>query len=112
MNETAETTARPTAEPAPPRRSRRRRASRRLLGTLFRLLLACAAVGTVLTLIGVDPLDLWRWLWGAVAAGASALVANGEEALVVAGAVLATGAVVVLPIWAVRRLLGATRRRR
>lgn len=83
-------------------------------GTLFRLLLASLVVGLVLTWLDVEPGDLvararaaFDWALAAIRGVTGDLVGSAGDLV---GYVL-VGAVVVVPIWIVSRLVKALRRR-
>ncbi len=96
--------------PPPPRSRRMPRPPRGLVGTAIKLLLACLAVGAVLTALGVNPVDFWRGLFAAIVKGAHDLYAFGLDGFGIFLAVIASGAIIVLPLWGLKRLLGLLRR--
>lgn len=95
----------------PARRRRLPRPPRGTVGTIIKLALACFLVGVVLTLLNIDPVAFWRGTWRAITESARDLYDFGLGGVGLVLAIMATGAIVVLPIWAVKRLLGRLRRR-
>ena len=77
------------------------------VGTVLRLALACLAVGLVLAVLGVTPADLLDSVTGA----AARLWELSRSALGWAGSYMLLGALVVLPIWLVRKLWRRLNRR-
>jgi hypothetical protein len=75
---------------------------RTVLSTILKLGLASLAVGLVLSFLGVTPEDLLR--------RATGLLQGGWEAargfLAWAGGYILLGALVVVPLWALARLIG------
>lgn len=78
------------------------------LGVLLRLALLCVIVGLVLDQLDLDAFALFRW----AARSLEELIANSEELLRRLGRYFLVGAMVVIPIWIVLRVLklGAGRR--
>src|SRR5205814_9531236 len=73
------------------------------LGVIFRLLLLSILVGVILEVLGLDPLDIFASLRSLVD-----LIWNmGFEAVRWLGRYLVLGAVVVIPIWLIVRLVRA-----
>lgn len=76
--------------------------------TFFKLLLLSFAVGVAFAAMGVHPLGLWQDLWGTV-----------EDLFHVSGDLVRwsikyvlLGAIVVVPIWLIARLIGLLGERR
>ena len=77
------------------------------LGVIIRLVLLSIVVGIVLSALGLQPLDLVDWVRRLIRS-----IANmGFGAVETAVAYLLTGAVVVIPIWLVTRLISGARQR-
>ncbi|MBB4659741.1 DUF6460 domain-containing protein [Parvularcula dongshanensis] len=106
MSETYETQAPPPPSDrsryAAPRRSH---AVRGTVVTLIKLIVACLVVGFLLALLGVNPVELWQSLWRAAVEGVRNVFDFGTDGIALVLGLIATGAVVVLPIWLVTRLL-------
>ena len=75
------------------------------LSAAIKLILACLAVGFVLTVLRIDPLRLWQGLWSWITDGISGAFDFGTEGIAVVFALILTGAVIVVPIWLVRLVL-------
>ena len=71
------------------------------VGVVLRLVLLCVIVGLVLDQLDLDALELFGW----VARSVRELIANSAELLRTIGRYFLIGAVVVIPIWIVLRVL-------
>ncbi|MEM6913984.1 MAG: integrase [Pseudomonadota bacterium] len=81
-------------------------ASRRsALSTGIRLAIISLIVGAVLTIFRIDPVGLWRGAWRWLNQGVVELFGSGIEGLTLIATLIATGAIIVIPIWLVRMLL-------
>ncbi|MEM7739994.1 MAG: integrase [Pseudomonadota bacterium] len=81
-------------------------ASRRsALSTGIRLAIISLIVGAVLTIFRIDPIGLWRSAWRWLNQGVVELFGSGIEGLTLIATLIATGAIIVIPIWLVRMLL-------
>ncbi|MEE4211295.1 MAG: hypothetical protein V2I43_18755 [Parvularcula sp.] len=78
---------------------------RKALGTAVRLIVASLVVGAFLALLGLNPLEMWTGLFRAIQNGVRDVFNTGVEGIGLILTLIATGAVIVLPIWAVRLLL-------
>lgn len=78
--------------------------------TVIGLLVACFIVGAVLTFIGVDPVDFWRGIGRRIGDAFSAIFSLGWGAFATVGSFILIGAIIVLPIWVVIRLLNWRKR--
>jgi hypothetical protein len=72
-----------------------------IVPTLFKLALLSFIVGLVLFLLGIDPVDLWR-NFGQTIRDAWVIVIDGLDW---ASRYAVLGAIVVLPIWIIYRLV-------
>ena len=81
------------------------RPRRGTVGTAVKLAVACVVVGLVLGALDVNPIALWIGLWRAASEGVRDALDLGTGWLAVTFAAMATGAVIVLPLWLLRRLL-------
>jgi hypothetical protein len=71
------------------------------LGVLVRLALLCVIVGLVLDQLQLDAFELFRWAVDAV----EELIRNSADVLKSIGRYFLIGAVVVVPIWILLRVL-------
>jgi hypothetical protein len=71
------------------------------LGVLLRLALLCVIVGLVLDQLDLDAFELFRWAARAI----EDLIANSADLLRLIGRYFLIGAMVVIPIWIVMRVL-------
>ena len=85
------------------------RPRRGVIGTIVKLAVASVVVGLVLGVLGVNPVELWTGLWRAAADGVRQAFDWGTGWVAVLFAAMATGAVVVLPLWLLRRVLAGRR---
>ena len=76
-----------------------------ILATVVKLIVVSLVVGLVLSLIGVNPIEAWQWVWRTATNGVRDLFDLGTGWIMTVLALIATGAIVVLPIWLVTRLL-------
>ena len=83
----------------------RLRPRRGTLGTVLKLAVTCVLVGLLLGFLDVDPIALWTGLWRAASEGVRDAFDVGTGWVAVLFAAMAMGAVVVLPLWLLRRLL-------
>ena len=83
----------------------RRALPRGTISTLLKLLLISFLVGIALTVLGIDPVNLWRGLWNAAVSGISGVFDFGTDGVMAVLALVLTGAVIVVPIFLVRLLL-------
>lgn len=70
--------------------------------TFLKLLLLSFVVGVVFAAMGVNPLALWHDLWGTL----GDLFYVSEDLLRWSIKYIALGAIVVVPIWLIARLIG------
>lgn len=75
------------------------------LGVLARLIVLSLLVGVVLAALGLTPLGLVRYL----AQSVEHLFGFGWQAIENVGRYVLTGAVIVIPLWLLSRLVGARR---
>ncbi len=73
--------------------------------TVIKLAVASLIVGTVLAVVGADPIDFWRGLYETLRETLGAIFGFGINGVRNAVAYTALGAAVVLPIWIVVVLL-------
>lgn len=71
------------------------------LGVVIRLLVMSFVVGLVLTVLDVNPNDIILWIEDRL----RFLTSFGFETFEEAGAIILLGAVVVIPVWVVLRIL-------
>lgn len=71
------------------------------LGVLVRLALLCVIVGLVLDQLDLDAFELFRWVVDQV----EELIRNSADVLKKIGRYFLIGAMVVIPIWIVLRIL-------
>ena len=74
---------------------------------LIRLAIASVIVGAALSVTRIDPTMLWTDFFGAVAEAWSRFWRQGWTIVMWIGQYLALGAVIVLPIWAIYRVIKA-----
>ncbi len=74
-------------------------------GVIFRLLLASLLVGALMALLGIDPETLIRRIVALV----RGVFAGGWDAIGQVGRWIMYGAVIVVPIWLLSRLLSSRR---
>ena len=85
------------------------RPRRGAIGTLVKLAVASLIVGLVMGFLGLNPIEVWTGLWRAASEGVREALDWGTGWAAVLFAATATGAVIVLPLWLVRRLLTSRR---
>lgn len=78
------------------------------LGVLVRLALLCVIVGLVLDQLHLDAFELFRWAMDAL----EDAIRNSADVLKLIGRYFLIGAMVVIPVWIVLRILkvGSSRR--
>jgi hypothetical protein len=91
---------------------RRRSALDRFLGgpplmVIFRLVLVCILVGVILKVLGLDPLNIWRSVEELV----RSVWNMGFDAVIWLWRYFLLGAVIVIPIWLIMRIIRAPRGR-
>lgn len=74
---------------------------------VVRLILMSLVVGFLMAILGISPEAIFRSIEGFI----NSIFDNGFEVLQSAFAYVLTGAVIVLPVWFIGRLLSAGRRR-
>lgn len=84
--------------------------SRAVLGTLLRLGIASLIVGALLAVFKLNPIEMWKTLWRWIETGLADLFGTGLEGISLVLTLVATGAIIVLPVWIVGKLLSARRR--
>jgi hypothetical protein len=77
------------------------------LMVIFRLVLLCILVGVILKVLGLDPLNIWRSVEDLV----RTVWSMGFDAVIWLWRYFLLGAVIVIPIWLVMRLVRAPRGR-
>jgi hypothetical protein len=77
------------------------------LGVLVRLVILSIIVGVLLAALGVDPWNIWRSLESL----ARRVMSMGFDAIEWVWRYFLLGAVIVIPIWVIARLLQMRRRR-
>jgi hypothetical protein len=75
------------------------------LSVAVRLVLLCILVGVVLSVLGVDPMNIWRSLQSLV----RAIWDAGFDAIWWIWRYFLLGAVIVIPVWLVMRVAKGTR---
>ncbi|MEM1380165.1 MAG: DUF6460 domain-containing protein [Pseudomonadota bacterium] len=85
----------PTSLPSP----------RAALGTVLRLGVACLLVGALLVIFRVDPVRFWKELFSWIQTGLVELFGTSVQGIELVFTLLATGAVIVVPIWLISKLL-------
>jgi len=102
----------PDAAP-PPRRSRSfwQRLAAVKPSDIVLLVVLCVVVGLILAAFNVDPAELWVDFFGAVGRAWSTFFDSIGSTLGWALCYLALGAVIVVPIWIVWRIITAASRR-
>lgn len=78
--------------------------------TVIRLGIACLIVGGLLAVLNINPIELWKGLANAIERGVVDIFGTGIDGISLILTLIATGAVVVLPIWLIGKLLGSRRR--
>jgi hypothetical protein len=78
--------------------------------TLVKLVVFSLLVGAVLALFGWNPIELWKGLWNTLEQGVVDIFGTGIGGLALIGTLIATGAVIVVPLWLISKLLGSRRR--
>jgi hypothetical protein len=103
-----------TPDAAPPPRARRsfwQRLAAVKPSDIVLLIVLCVVVGLILAAFNVDPADLWVDFFGAVGRAWTAFFDSIGSTLGWALRYLALGAVIVVPIWIVWRVITAASRR-
>ena len=80
-------------------------------GTLIKLVIASVFVGAALSFLGLSPFAFWRSVVDGVRNLIAAIGSSFGEIAVNLATYLVLGAVIVVPIWLVTRLLSARRDR-
>lgn len=75
------------------------------VGTAAKLVVASVLVGLVMGYLGLSPIEVWAGLWRAASDGVVQALNWGTGWVAVLFAAMATGAVIVVPIWLIRRML-------
>lgn len=101
--------AAPTAAPAP-RRGFLDRLVRISAGDLVRVFFVCVLVGLALAAFRIDPRSLWVDFFGTIGAVWRRFFETLGDSIAWAVEYFLLGAVIVIPIWILVRLLGAMRR--
>ncbi|GGY54285.1 DUF6460 domain-containing protein [Parvularcula lutaonensis] len=81
-----------------------------ILRTVIRLAVACLVVGALLAILRLNPIRMWQQLYEWMQTGLIDLFGTGLEGLSLVGTLIATGAVIVLPIWLIGKLLSLRKR--
>ncbi|MEM9838867.1 MAG: hypothetical protein AAF830_06880 [Pseudomonadota bacterium] len=79
------------------------------LGTVFRLAIVCGLVGALLIIARIDPVQFWKDAFHWIQTGVTELFGSSVEGIELIITLVATGAVIVLPIWLIGKLLGSRR---
>jgi hypothetical protein len=74
-------------------------------GTVIRLVVASIAVGAILSVLSIDPAEFWRGVWNGLKTIVSLLGDTIGEILLNILTYFVLGAIVVVPIWLIARLL-------
>ena len=78
-----------------------------VLRTVVCLVVASLLVGILLAVFRIHPIKMWMSLWHWVQNGLVDLIGTGIEGIGLVVTLIVTGAIVVLPIWAIGKLLGS-----
>ena len=81
-----------------------------LVGTLVRLGVASLIVGALLAIFRLDPIQMWKSLWHWMRTGLVDLFGTGIEGVGLVITLVLTGAVIVIPVWLIGKLLGSRKR--
>lgn len=81
--------------------------AKNIVPTMIRLVIASLIVGVLLVLLEINPVDIWKWLWTSLKNGIQDVFGISIDGVRLFFTILVTGAVIVLPIWFVGKLLGA-----
>jgi len=73
--------------------------------TLVQLVIASIIVGAVLAFLGLSPIGFWNGIFDAVKGLVSAIGNSASEVVVNLVTYLLLGAVIVVPVWLISRLL-------
>jgi len=79
-------------------------------GTVVRLGVACLVVGALLAILNIDPIRLWQDIVSWIKHGLVDLFGTGLEGVSLVLTLLATGAIIVIPIWVISKLLSLGKR--
>ncbi|MEM6746482.1 MAG: DUF6460 domain-containing protein [Pseudomonadota bacterium] len=82
----------------------RRAGTRSVMQTGIRLAIISLIVGAVLTILRIDPVALWRGALHWLNQGVVEIFGSGMEGLTLIATLIATGAIIVIPIWLIRTL--------
>jgi hypothetical protein len=82
---------------------------RQAAGTAVRLIVASLVVGALLALFGINPIEMWTGLFRAIQNGVRDVFDTGIEGVGLVLTLIATGAIIVVPIWVIRMLLKSRR---
>lgn len=74
---------------------------------VVRLVIMSLVVGFLMSVFGISPEGIFRWFQGFI----NSIFDNGFEVFRDAFAYVLTGAVIVLPLWFIGRLMASSRRR-
>jgi hypothetical protein len=78
--------------------------------TIVRLVVFSLLVGVVLAVFGWNPVEMWKGLWNALQQGVVDVFGTGIGGIALVATLIATGAVIVVPLWLISKLLGSRRR--
>lgn len=81
----------------------------RVVGTAIRLGIASLIVGVLLAVLRINPIEMWRSLWKWTQNGLVDLVGTGIEGIGLVVTLVVTGAIVVVPLWFIGKLLSNKR---
>lgn len=81
-----------------------------VLGTILRLGIASLIVGALLAVFKLNPVQMWKTLWHWIENGLVDLFGTGLEGISLVITLVATGAIIVIPIWIIGKLLSARKR--
>ena len=84
--------------------------AKNLVPTAIRLVIASLIVGALLVLLDLNPIKIWQGLWWALKDGIQDIFGVSIDGVRLIFTLLITGAIIVLPIWFVGRLLGASQK--
>ncbi|NRA29603.1 MAG: hypothetical protein HRU11_05010 [Parvularculaceae bacterium] len=97
-------------EPTPLRDRMGLSSASNVAGSLIRLLVICVVVGVLLAILGIDPVAFWQGTFNKIRYGLVDLLGTGLEGINLFITLLVTGAIIVVPIWLVLKLLSIGKR--
>ncbi len=75
--------------------------------TILQLIIASVVVGAIFSFMGVSPREFWSGIFNTVQGLVSSLGESFSEIILTLGTYLVIGAMIVIPIWLISRVLSS-----